>query len=656
MSDLTSDRVFEWLGEDVADARLRAVAKLKLDGRDVDVKVASALRDVRIDRTITGASTVTIDLLDPDGDLLDSPVFGHQVQVELVLDDRTQKRNAGPGITVPSDDPLRFMLERIAWPARVLTGTFTDREVALLKRYDEPRRANRDQVTRAEFVRMLVREVREERISFWSPELHKVQPVRHSRDLTKKARADTEHDRGLHSSDRVKVKGVKASAAQLRVLNAALAAVSSLKGASKPVLVMTVMCLTQETTAQNLGPRVVQGPRGPQTITGAFQQTIGGGWPASRDVAKDAVGFGRRLIDTYQRYTGTGKSFGDLIDLVQGAGTPKAYDKWHDEATITVNEWSGGSGFTSSEAPRTKYVRRFEFRRGEPGGGRETSWDAMQRLAQEVQWRCFVDRGVVYFVSDDYLRQGKVRLRIVRGELPPAITEVRVLDFDSNRRAAAVELDAIIGSWVPPLGGMVELDGYGKASGRYLIERTSGSLLAPKWTVSLTRAVEPLKEPPVEQVMEQGGGNVLLGGIRVNIPATATGQLGRFLQWARSTLGTHEGSGLQRRWAQDLGAPTSWPWCSIWIAYGMKHFTTLAIPTNAAYSGAWLTWSGGRRVNPSQAAVGDFLVFDWGDGGITDHVGVYLGRQKYISGNLSDVVQISAVKWGNVVGCVRPDW
>jgi hypothetical protein len=648
---------FDWLPDDLEEARFRALDRLRLDGRDPDVRVADALRDVRVERTITGASTVTLDLLDPDGDLLDSDLFQHAVEVRIVLDEERQRLAAGQvGVTVEDDDPLRFTLEALSPSERVLSLTFVDREVALLKQHNKPRKASRKHVTRAEFVRMLVREVKDERIGFWSPELHKRQPVQHERDTKPTSREEAQHKRGLSKSDRIKVQKHPASAAQIRVLETALEAVSTLKGVTKPILVMTVMCTTQETAAQNLGPRVVQGPNGPQTITGAFQQTIGGGWPASRDVARDAIGFAKKLMQVYQRYTGTGKSYGELIDLVQVAGTPKAFEQWRDEATITVNEWSGGTGFASTSGG-TKYVKRAEFRRGEQGQ-RENSWEAMQRLAQEVAWRCFVDRGVVFFVSDNYLRQGRVRMRIKRGDLPEGVEACRVGDHDAARHRGTAELTALVGKWLPPLGGMVELEGYGLASGRYLIEGTSGSLLSPTWTVSLTRPVSALKEPAAERVAvggtSGGGGGSLGSGV-----ASTSGQLGRFLQWAKSTLGTHTGSGLQRRWAADLGFPASDPWCSIWIAFGVKHYTGLPMPPRAAYSGTWLLdqWRGGRVVHSkSKAVLGDFLIFDWGDGGITDHVGVYLGGGRYISGNYSDMVGIGAVKWNCLVGIVRPDW
>lgn len=555
-------RVFEWLADDLEEARLRALSRLTLDGRKVDIRVADALRDVQVERSITGASRVTITLLDPDMDLLASDLFQHSVEVGIVLDRRRQRLGAAQaGVTVEDDDPLRFRLERWSSPDRTLGLECVDREVALLKAYDDPRHASRRNVTRAEFAQMLVREVKGERIPFWSPELHAKQPIRREKDRQPTSREEAERKRGLSKSDRVKVKGSIASAAQLRVLEAVIETGASMEGVTKSLLIMGVMCVTQESGAANLGDRTVQGPSGPQVIRGAFQQslTIGGkrtNWPASRDVARDARGFFRALLPVYRRYSGTGKSFGELIDRVQGAGTPGAYDHWHDEATVTVNEWSGGTGFTSTGG--TRYVKRYQFRRGEPGQ-RENSWDAMQRLAEEVRWRCFVDRGVVFFVSDDYLRQGRVRLRITRGDLPPGIDVVRIGDVDAARRAATAEIDAFIGQWLPPLGGMVELEDYGVASGRYLIEGTSGSLLSPKWTVTLTRPLSALKEPAAERVAVGAGGGrgvaLSAGGGR----GIANAIPGSPVPGIPPHAPTHETAGLAGYPAYDYMAPPGTP-------------------------------------------------------------------------------------------------
>lgn len=120
--------------------------------------------------------------------------------------------------------------------------------------------------------------------------------------------------------------------------------------------------------------------------------------------------------------------------------------------------------------------------------------------------------------------------------------------------------------------------------------------------------------------------------------------------------GTHEGSALQRKWANDLGFSASLPWCSIFVTNMLLEaglITKAQLPANPAYSGTWIGWPHGRRVNQGEARPGDLLIFDWGDGGITDHVGIYMGGGRYISGNHNDQVGIAPVPWSNVVAVIR---
>lgn len=117
--------------------------------------------------------------------------------------------------------------------------------------------------------------------------------------------------------------------------------------------------------------------------------------------------------------------------------------------------------------------------------------------------------------------------------------------------------------------------------------------------------------------------------------------------------GTHEGGALQQQWAHDLGYSASLPWCSIFQGYFIKHVLGIPLPPNPAYSGSWISWKHGTRISAHQARPGDLLIFDWGDGGMTDHVGMYMGGGQYISGNHNDEVGVAPVPWSNIVAVIR---
>jgi hypothetical protein len=139
-------------------------------GEDLDVEkftlyLSSAVRtnvvgrivDGDIARTIEGASTVTVVVLDEDRSLLNSGLLSSKLDVQL--------------------DGLWFRLASVDKQGDELTLTFEDREVAILRQYTKWKIARRSKTTRAEFVLNLIREVREFKIPVQIPELHKIQPV-----------------------------------------------------------------------------------------------------------------------------------------------------------------------------------------------------------------------------------------------------------------------------------------------------------------------------------------------------------------------------------------------------------------------------------------------------------------------------------------------
>lgn len=132
-----------------------------------------------------------------------------------------------------------------------------------------------------------------------------------------------------------------------------------------------------------------------------------------------------------------------------------------------------------------------------------------------------------------------------------------------------------------------------------------------------------------------------------------------YLKFLESNIGLTENDPKRIAMARDMGADPSWPWCSIFVGYGLKHhggFAPSELPSGVPYSGSWLSWSHGSRISYPQAQPGDLLIFDWGDGGLTDHVATYVGNGLKIGGNENDRVEKDAVPAGAIVGVVRPDW
>jgi hypothetical protein len=141
------------------------------------------------------------------------------------------------------------------------------------------------------------------------------------------------------------------------------------------------------------------------------------------------------------------------------------------------------------------------------------------------------------------------------------------------------------------------------------------------------------------------------------------GRRDKFMDWVRAQIGKDENDAEVDGWVRTLmgyGSSDSIPWCSIFAGTGLKR-VGIPLPSSVAYSGAWLTWSHGHRVSYSDVQEGDLLIFDWGDGGITDHVAVYDKSGYCIGGNQRDTdtggqVSRVPVTTSALVGVVRPNW
>ena len=133
------------------------VGALRLQGEQLSAKLQNAITDSSLETTLDGATTLTLTVSDWHQGLLHSSVI--QGAALLTFDGET------------------FVLSKLARQGSTMTLTFEDQAVNLLRRYSKPKTADRASVTRAQFVRSLVVEVREARIPFRCPEINVRQPI-----------------------------------------------------------------------------------------------------------------------------------------------------------------------------------------------------------------------------------------------------------------------------------------------------------------------------------------------------------------------------------------------------------------------------------------------------------------------------------------------
>jgi hypothetical protein len=105
----------------------------------LDVSIAEAITGGEIERTMDGASTLSLTLFDPHRALLRNPDLSRAIDMAF--------------------GGYWWRLVKVSKSGDNLTLTFEDRDVAYLRAHNTPRKANRNTITRAQFVQAMVREV-----------------------------------------------------------------------------------------------------------------------------------------------------------------------------------------------------------------------------------------------------------------------------------------------------------------------------------------------------------------------------------------------------------------------------------------------------------------------------------------------------------------
>lgn len=123
------------------------LSSLRLEGSEISARVLGALTDATIERTIEGASTLSLTFHDDQRSLLNSGLFGERVTAQV--------------------DKFSFELVQVSKSGDAVTCTFEDLPVAALRRNKKPLKVAPGKFTHVEFARRLVEE--EKWIKFRTP-------------------------------------------------------------------------------------------------------------------------------------------------------------------------------------------------------------------------------------------------------------------------------------------------------------------------------------------------------------------------------------------------------------------------------------------------------------------------------------------------------
>jgi len=457
-------------------------------GKGSSIRVDQRITDGRLERTMDGASTLTLTLDDHDRALLRSGAFSTQLDLDL----------AGEW----------WRLVQVGKQGDTLTLTFEDRAVAYLRQITKPRKAKRSRMTRAEFALSIVREVKAGGgIPFFCPDVHAKVPIASSRDKVTKPAREATVSQGLSPGTALTVKGAPASSAQRANAQRVLDVAASLNAGERATMAL-MQAVIVESQVQNLN----YGDRDSLGILQVRTSTAAGMHIDNRDVEQCCNAFLTR------GFWGKGGAItiaaknpsmttGMVAQNTQGSGVPTAYDQWRAEAAKWVAAY-GGAGPGGGSFSATRLVP-YQFQRGGTAGEVEDSWTCLQRLASEVGWRCFMSGGALYFASETTLMRAAPRATLSERTLG-----VDTIDFDVDNGKASNEATvtarvALLG--FPP-GSVVELEDCGPADGRWLVLTVDRGVFDAAASVTLKRVTQPLPEPPADTTTVTSGGGFVAAG------------------------------------------------------------------------------------------------------------------------------------------------
>jgi hypothetical protein len=493
------------------------LAQLVLDWTDRrvrDLEARGAITGITLERTIEGASNLTVTLRDPDGQLFSRwagrtrdirPTARQKrspVEIDEGWDPILGPNTIGKAMEVHLDGVI-FRLVGAAYrhSDREITLTFEDRIAYLLKRKRGERRASRANVTRAQFVLSLLREVKLTKPPFVCPELMVRQPIG-KQEKTVSTPTDTsggDPGGGFPPAAKLTVKGRPASAAQRKRMDGILAEAASL-GASEDVMAACLACATQESV---MGENA--GTTGNDDM-GLMQQ--GRNWIPASDVMNPRLVTNAFLLSGTPDAKGKGqapgwkKKHGSLKSLPGGFDraikavqvSVGGYGPWEQEARAAVKAWGGpsGGGDAAGASDGGDYTKSYQYAR-EPD---EDSWTAIQRLAEEVGWRFFVVGQAVYFMSEEQLFKRRPRYELKPDS--PAVLELGY-DVDWGKPVSECTVTVSLDHWGAPPGAVMLLSGFGPPDGRWLVTGVRRDWFAPTAEVTLKQPGKQKLEPASER-------------------------------------------------------------------------------------------------------------------------------------------------------------
>lgn len=439
-------------------------------------------------RSMEEPSTVTITVHDQRRFILNSKKL-----------QTAEKKLRSVDITI---DDLTFRLVKLRKQGDDLVFTFEQREIVWLKDKHGPRKAaSRAKMTRAQYILQLIHSARKSppRIKVRIHELDVKQPIaklseseREDRKSKKKVRSERDRERepgfskdkvaGLDVHQTEKVETCLIVADRHRVEERAkLAMLTAMAGESN-----FGKNLDSGSNAPSVKPTTFQSMQIPESqldrqayhfLFGGRSFRAGGAVQAIKDHGEDSA----------EPWT-----IGAVVDAVEisdrghAGGVSPYYDAFVPLARRILKAWGEGGGGPGSKA--ASFRKRFEFKVEKD----ETYYDAIIRMATEVNWRAFMAGDTFRYISEEDLFKSRPRYRF--SEASDGILNID-FDQDYHKEAMTGTVECRIHRWAMVPGTTVYIDDLGSASGKWLVLSVRRNLYSSDATVSITKPMREKMEP-----------------------------------------------------------------------------------------------------------------------------------------------------------------
>jgi hypothetical protein len=363
---------------------------------------------------------------------------------------------------------------------------FENRSIHEMRRYSKPKLWFRDTYTRAEVIQSMCKEVSPYYIQFYAPELDIIQPIKSTKGLPTPKETVSKKRKSFAKGTKTTVKGHAASPQQQGRMADVLHTGDSHKASYTAETAALITCI--ELSNFNL-------------VQPHNQSQFGGGsglfgFINSTTIVDDAVAFFTHSAQLEKQIPGIPP---ELLawNIISGnrGGTGESFDftaaefaRWIPEAKKILDQW--GTSYTGGSVSFTEY-NRYAFKRG-LDGERENSWDCAVRLAKEVNWRVFSTDNIIWWVSDNDLRNS-----IPWTTIDENTDGIDTIDWeiDSGKPLNSVTITAHLSRWQCPPGVPIMIENCGPADGRWLVFEVRRPMHSDLGEITCHMPSPPLPEP-----------------------------------------------------------------------------------------------------------------------------------------------------------------